>query len=100
MVQAMAEAVSRRWHEPDHGIWEIRDVPRHNLGADVELVLTSHGFYPRGGGEIRARIAPARSLGALELTTRGTMTRGYAEAYVAGLPGRIAQRELEQLFEE
>ncbi|MET9633595.1 trehalose-phosphatase, partial [Lentzea sp. NPDC006480] len=28
MVQAMAEAVSRRWHEPDHGIWEERHAPR------------------------------------------------------------------------
>jgi RNA 3'-terminal phosphate cyclase (ATP) len=70
------------------------------LGADVELMLGSHGFYPRGGGEIRARIAPAKSLGALDLTTRGSMTRGFAEAYVAGLPGRIAQRELEVIGAE
>ena len=27
----------------------------------------AHGFYPRGGGEIRARIAPAARLGALNL---------------------------------
>jgi RNA 3'-terminal phosphate cyclase (ATP) len=71
-----------------------------SLGADVDLVLTSHGFYPRGGGEIRARIAPAMSLGALDLTTRGAMIRGFAEAYVAGLPGHIGQRELEVIGAE
>jgi GH15 family glucan-1,4-alpha-glucosidase len=25
MVQAMAEAVLRRWHEPDNGLWELLD---------------------------------------------------------------------------
>jgi RNA 3'-terminal phosphate cyclase (ATP) len=64
------------------------------MGAEVELTLASYGFYPRGGGEIRAHIRPA-TLGSLELTTRGALRRGYAEAYVAGLPARIAQRELE-----
>ncbi len=27
LVSAMVEAVERRWSEPDHGIWEIRDNP-------------------------------------------------------------------------
>ena len=64
------------------------------MGAHVSLELTSFGFYPRGGGEIRARIPPAR-LGALSLTERGALQRGYAEAYVAGLPAHVAQRELD-----
>jgi RNA 3'-terminal phosphate cyclase (ATP) len=65
------------------------------MGARVELTLLSHGFYPRGGGEIRARIPAASPLGSLALTHRGELRGGYAEAYVAGLPARIAQRELE-----
>ncbi len=65
------------------------------MGADIELTLTSHGFYPRGGGEIRARITPAKALQRLVLTERGNLLRGHAEAYVAALPARIAQRELE-----
>jgi RNA 3'-terminal phosphate cyclase (ATP) len=65
------------------------------MGAQVELTLASYGFYPRGGGEIRMRVAPAPALGALDLTTRGAAVRSYAEAYVAGLPVHIAQRELE-----
>jgi RNA 3'-terminal phosphate cyclase (ATP) len=64
------------------------------MGAHVSLELTSFGFYPRGGGEIRARISPA-PLGSLSLTERGASKRGYAEAYVAGLPAHVAQRELD-----
>jgi RNA 3'-terminal phosphate cyclase (ATP) len=65
------------------------------MGANVQLDLTSHGFYPRGGGEIRARIAPAPRLGALNLMERGAWVRGYAEAYVAAIPLHVGQRELE-----
>jgi trehalose-phosphatase len=31
----MVEAVSRRWHEPDHGIWEARIPPRHHIYSKV-----------------------------------------------------------------
>jgi GH15 family glucan-1,4-alpha-glucosidase len=35
VVTAMVQAVSRRWHEPDHGIWEERRVPRHRVHSRV-----------------------------------------------------------------
>lgn len=34
-VNACIEAVRRRWREPDHGIWEIRDAPRKHLHSRV-----------------------------------------------------------------
>ena len=30
----------RRWHEPDHGIWEVRDKPRHHVYSKVMCWLT------------------------------------------------------------
>ncbi|HEY2442220.1 MAG TPA: trehalose-phosphatase [Streptosporangiaceae bacterium] len=35
LVRAMCEAVARRWHEPDHGIWEARQIPRHHVHSKV-----------------------------------------------------------------
>lgn len=35
LVGAMVTAVERRWFEPDHGIWEIRDNPRHHVYSKV-----------------------------------------------------------------
>jgi RNA 3'-terminal phosphate cyclase (ATP) len=64
------------------------------MGARAELELVSFGFYPRGGGEIRARIGPAARWSPLDLSSRGALTGAYAEAYVAGLPIHVAQREL------
>ncbi|MFD2417507.1 trehalose-phosphatase [Amycolatopsis pigmentata] len=40
LVRAMAEAVSRRWSEPDHGIWEERHVPRHRVYSRVMCWVT------------------------------------------------------------
>ncbi|WP_028848602.1 trehalose-phosphatase [Thermocrispum agreste] len=40
LVRAMAEAVKRRWREPDHGIWEERHVPRHRVYSRVMCWVT------------------------------------------------------------
>ncbi len=35
LTQQLVDAVSRRWHEPDHGIWEIRGTPRHYVHSKM-----------------------------------------------------------------
>jgi trehalose 6-phosphate phosphatase len=35
LVEAMVQAVEARWHEPDHGIWEIRKPRRHHVHSKV-----------------------------------------------------------------
>lgn len=35
LAVAMCQAVARRWHEPDHGIWEERRAPRHHVHSKV-----------------------------------------------------------------
>jgi trehalose-phosphatase len=40
LVEAMVLAVSRRWHEPDHGIWEIRKPPRHHVYSKLMCWVT------------------------------------------------------------
>jgi trehalose-phosphatase len=40
LTQAMAQAVARRWQDPDHGIWEERHTPRHHVYSKVMCWLT------------------------------------------------------------
>jgi len=40
VVSEMVQAVERRWHEPDHGIWEARLPPRHHVFSKVMCWLT------------------------------------------------------------
>lgn len=35
LTRACVQAVAARWHEPDHGIWEIRDQPLHHVHSKV-----------------------------------------------------------------
>ncbi|MEV0645659.1 trehalose-phosphatase [Phytomonospora sp. NPDC050363] len=35
VILAMADAVERRWHEPDHGLWEAPRPPRHHVYSKV-----------------------------------------------------------------
>jgi trehalose-phosphatase len=35
LVEAMVRAVTKRWREPDHSIWEIRKAPRHHVYSKV-----------------------------------------------------------------
>ncbi|WP_100445705.1 trehalose-phosphatase [Glycomyces xiaoerkulensis] len=35
VMTSMVEAVEKRWHEPDHGIWEARQAPRHHVYSKV-----------------------------------------------------------------
>jgi GH15 family glucan-1,4-alpha-glucosidase len=40
VIEAMVQAVERRWHEPDHGLWEARLPPRHHVYSKVMCWLT------------------------------------------------------------
>jgi trehalose-phosphatase len=40
LMYAMVAAVQRRWHEPDHGIWEARRRPRHYVYSKVMCWMT------------------------------------------------------------
>lgn len=71
--------------------------PLRRAGLDVTLTLDRHGFYPVGGGALRARIAPLApdtKLERVELLTRGEVHAIRAQARVARLPETIGAREL------
>lgn len=65
------------------------------MGAHIDIRLERFGFYPAGGGVVEARVAPCAQLLPRTWMTRGERRAAYAEAFVAGVPGRVAQRELE-----
>jgi RNA 3'-terminal phosphate cyclase (ATP) len=67
------------------------------LGARVDVALTSHGFYPAGGGQWSASVQPCPQLGRLELLERGAITGQSARALCASLPGSVGVRQVEAL---
>jgi len=66
LVDAMVKAVEHRWHEPDHGIWEVRTAKRHYVHSkimcwvtvDRAIVLSEKllGYSNRGWQKLRKKI--------------------------------------------
>jgi RNA 3'-phosphate cyclase len=61
------------------------------MGLDVALDLERRGYYPRGGGALTVRVAPARPR-ALQLDAAGPIRRIAGIAHAGNLPAHIAER--------
>lgn len=64
-----------------------------SIGAEVRLAIESYGFYPRGGGRIRAEIRPCRSLAGYRAPDRGALIRIGGVSGACRLPRSIAERQ-------
>jgi RNA 3'-terminal phosphate cyclase (ATP) len=68
----------------------------HRMGVGLALTLERHGFYPAGGGQWRAVVAPA-AWQPLSLTERGALRPLKARILIAQLPSHVADREAREL---
>ncbi len=66
------------------------------LGYEAQLWLDQAGFYPRGGGQMRANIRPAGALTPMRLEVRGGLQRITGVSGVANLSRAIAGRQRRQ----
>ncbi len=66
------------------------------LGIPFRLTLAMAGFYPQGGGEMRAEIPGAARPRAVDLLERGSLQRIRGLSAVANLPGEIGARQRAQ----
>jgi RNA 3'-terminal phosphate cyclase (ATP) len=65
------------------------------LGYRAAVSLERNGFYPRGGGIVRASIEPLRRADSLDLLERGPIQSCTARVLISRLPSHIAQREID-----
>ncbi len=65
------------------------------MGARIDVRLDRFGFYPAGGGEVTASVEPCPQLAPRSWLERGERRDCYAESFSAGVPGKVAERELE-----
>jgi RNA 3'-terminal phosphate cyclase (ATP) len=62
-------------------------------GAELVLSLERWGFYPAGGGCLRAEVRPASRLTGFELRERGPVTARRVTVVVANIPAGVGPRE-------
>jgi len=73
-------------------VW-LPALARHGIAAELDIART--GWYPAGGGEVRATVAGGMSAGGLapvNLRERGALSAVHGRAVAASLPSHIAQR--------
>lgn len=63
------------------------------IGFDADLDLERAGFYPRGGGSIRALIRPGGKPAGVRAVERGRLIRVRGVSYVARLDDAVAERQ-------
>jgi RNA 3'-terminal phosphate cyclase (ATP) len=68
------------------------------MGFDVHLRMEQAGFYPRGGGQIRATVDPVNQILPLELLDRGRILEIRGISAVANLARNIATRQRRQVI--
>lgn len=86
LVRSMVEGVQARWHEPDHGIWEVRLATRHHVHSKVMCWLTLHRAVELSReltGRERADWAELRDVIAADVLEKGWSARlnAYGAAY-------------------
>uniref|UniRef100_A0AAZ3QNQ9 RNA 3'-terminal phosphate cyclase n=1 Tax=Oncorhynchus tshawytscha TaxID=74940 RepID=A0AAZ3QNQ9_ONCTS len=62
------------------------------FGVHFNCDLRMRGYYPKGGGEVVAKISPVSELSPVNMTERGTISKIYGRSFVAGvLPYKLAK---------
>ncbi|KAM9358211.1 RNA 3'-terminal phosphate cyclase isoform 2-T2 [Symphorus nematophorus] len=62
------------------------------FGVHFDCDIRMRGYFPKGGGEVCVTVNPVKELQAVTMTERGTITKIYGRAFVAGvLPFKLAK---------
>ncbi len=85
------------WSPPARYVSEVFLPIVARMGLVATWRVERAGFYPKGGGEVRAAVQPLTSLVPLDLSDRGELLRIRALSAVGRLPRRIAERQAEQV---
>ncbi len=81
------------WSPPAHYLSHVFLPALAAMGAEVEMTLERWGWYPRGGGEVRLVIQPARRLTGIQWRTPAAGSAFQARSAAANLPEHVARRQ-------
>ena len=87
------------WSPPFHYLKQVYLPTLARMGVDAEVEIERWGWYPIGGGVIRAEIKGTEGLGGIQLTERGTLVRLSGISALSNLPSHIAERQRRRAVE-
>lgn len=87
------------WSPPFHYLKYVFLPFLKNSGVDVNLEIERWGFYPKGGGIIKASIKPVKSLKSFNYETKGKLKTIKGLSAVSNLLVSIAERQKKSSLE-
>jgi RNA 3'-terminal phosphate cyclase (ATP) len=87
------------WSPPAHYLQYVFIPVLAQMGAKVDLVLERWGWYPRGGGEIKVTVTPARALSGADWRTPAPGGAFRAMSATSRLPEHVGRRQAQRLKE-
>jgi RNA 3'-terminal phosphate cyclase (ATP) len=83
------------WSPPAHYAQAVLAPMLARMGMSLSLELLTAGWYPKGGGEVGARIQAQRQLEPQRWEERGALVRIRGWSLISNLPTSIADRQRE-----
>ncbi len=86
------------WSPPAHYLQRVFSPIASRFGLKLNIEVLRWGFYPKGGGEIKAIIYPSK-LTSVSISDRGSLIRVRGFSACARLPISIAERQREAVMQ-
>jgi RNA 3'-terminal phosphate cyclase (ATP) len=84
---------------PFHYLSQVFVPMLRRLGIDLDISVGSFGFYPKGGGKIRAEVLPSGGVKAIDFVAEGKIEKITGISGVVNLPLTIAERQRNSVIE-
>ncbi|MEW6375908.1 MAG: RNA 3'-terminal phosphate cyclase [Thermodesulfobacteriota bacterium] len=82
-----------RWSPPFHYLSEVLYPTLRSMGIHVEASMERWGWYPKGGGIVRAEVLPASEWKPISLVERGSLKKIHGLSATSHLPRHVGERQ-------